>query len=213
MTTVHFGTPQYPETQLTPYRSLIRVTQPLVEPVTLRQAKSHCRVDASDSDAYIASLISTAREYVENQLDTTLVTTVWQARYDGFPLWPLLLPRPPMAAANVTVTYKDVAASTQTITSAGNDFLVDEKAIPGRILPQYNGNWPVPRGDEGCVTVQWTAGYGDSGESTPHTIKHIILLLVGHWFSSREPVAPGAMNPVPLTVETLMAHAGWGGYR
>lgn len=209
MTTV----PQYPETQITPYRSLIRLTPPVVEPISLRQAKRQCRVDISDEDEYIQTLIASARDYVEQQLDTTLITTVWQARYDGFPLWPIVLPRPPMAAADVVVTYNDTQNTTQTITSAGGDFQIDAKSMPGRILPHYSGFWPVPRGDEGCVSVQWSAGYGSSGESTPPTIKHLILLLVAHWFSSREPVAQGAVNPVPLSVHTLMAHASWGGYR
>ena len=45
------------------YRSLTRQTPPAVEPVTLSEAKAHLRVDSTDDDAYIATLITAAREW------------------------------------------------------------------------------------------------------------------------------------------------------
>jgi len=41
--------------------------------VSLSEAKEHCRVDISDDDAYISTLISVAREVVEDRLDQTLM--------------------------------------------------------------------------------------------------------------------------------------------
>jgi uncharacterized phiE125 gp8 family phage protein len=41
------------------------VTGPAEEPVTLTQAKSHLRLDTSLDDAYVASLIVAARQYIE----------------------------------------------------------------------------------------------------------------------------------------------------
>jgi uncharacterized phiE125 gp8 family phage protein len=216
ITSVVYVTPQSPTIGLTPYRSLVRSTPPAVEPVTLAEAKHHCRVDTTDDDAYISSLIAVAREYVEDRLDVTLITTVWEARYDAFPIWELLLPRPPMQAANVTVTYRNEGGSMVTITSVASQFQTDHRTTPGRIYPLYNGVWPAVRGDENSVTVQWTAGYGASGSAVPTTVKHAILLLVAHWYGTREPVTTGttAQNlPIPLTFETLMAASGWGGYR
>jgi uncharacterized phiE125 gp8 family phage protein len=184
--------------------------------VSLSEAKAHCRVDASTDDAYITSLIQVAREYVEERLDLTLITTVWQARYDVFPIWEMLLPRPPMQQQNVTVTYRNESGALLTITSAGSAFQVDHLTTPGRIYPLYNGVWPAVRGDENSVMVQWTAGYGGTGSAVPATVRHAILLLVAHWYGTREPVTTGttAQNlPIPLTFETLMAASGWGGYR
>lgn len=212
--TLVYVTPQSPAAGLTPYRSLIRHTAPAVEPVTLAEAKAHCRVDTTDDDAYLATLVSAARTYVEDILDITMITTVWEARYDAFPLWELVLPRPPMAAQTVTVIYRDEGGVNQTITSVAG-FQADPHVTPGRIYPLYNGVWPAVRGDENSVTVRWTAGYGASGASCPPTLRHLILILVAHWYANREPVTQAnlQLQNIPMTFQTLLAQSGWGGYR
>jgi uncharacterized phiE125 gp8 family phage protein len=211
--TLIFPSPENPDIALTPYRSLVRAVAPTVEPVTLVEAKAHCRVDTSTDDTLITALIAGAREYVEGRLDTTLITTTWEARYDNFPEHEIVLPRPPMLSATVTVTYRDQGGASQVMTSAASAFQVDSYATPGRIYPRYLEVWPPVRGDENSVTVRWSAGYGASGSSVPQTIKHGILLLVGHWYANREAATAGQMMAVPMTFETLMAASGWGGYR
>lgn len=208
-----FGTPHDPSVRITPYRSLRRISLPVVEPVSLAEAKAHCRVDTDAEDAYIQSLISTAREYVEETLDCTLLDTQWEAKYDLFPLWEIVFPRPPLKAATVTIMYRDEGGVIRTISSASSHFQVDASTVPGRVFPLYEGSWPAVRGDENSVTVQWTAGHGTSGQSVPATIRHMILLAVGHWFANREPVTQGSMMPVPMTFDTLHRQASWGIYR
>ena len=84
----------------TPYRSLRKVTAPVVWPVTLTDVKSHCRVDIQDDDTYLMGLIAAASTWAEEQTDQTLVTTTLEAAYDDFPLWEIILPRPPAQAQN-----------------------------------------------------------------------------------------------------------------
>jgi uncharacterized phiE125 gp8 family phage protein len=55
------------------FRSLAVATPPVVEPVSVTEAKAHCRVDTTTDDAYIAALITAAREYVETYMDASLV--------------------------------------------------------------------------------------------------------------------------------------------
>ena len=45
------------------YRSLKTLTQPTVEPVSLAEAKSHCRVDTDADVALISAYIKAAREW------------------------------------------------------------------------------------------------------------------------------------------------------
>ena len=118
-----------------------------------------------------------------------------------------------MQNATVTIVYRDEGGTNRTITSTAGAFQADHYVTPGRVYPNYEGVWPAVRGDENSVTVRWSAGYGASGASVPSVIKHAILLLVAHWYETRQPVSQGMQMPIPTTFDTLMAASGWGGYR
>jgi uncharacterized phiE125 gp8 family phage protein len=210
MDTIIFGTPQSPNATITPFRSLVRVTNPSVEPVSLAMAKSQCRIDTDAENEYIQNLIAVARQYVEDVLDITLCTTVWESRYDLFPIWAIVLPRAPMASANVTVTYRNGDGTTASLTSDAGNFQVDSRGIPGRIFPQWATAWPPTRGDENSVIVRYTAGYGADGTNVPPVAKHLILMLVAHLFESRQPAVVGGVASVPYTFDTLLAASGLG---
>lgn len=213
--TIVYGSPQHPDSTITPYRSLVRYAAPAVEPVSLAEAKVHCRIDTDDEDGYVAALVTAAREYIEEVLDISMISQTWEARYDVFPLWEIILPRAPMASGTVTVIYRDEAGQNQTITSATGAFQADHNIVPGRIYPLYEGVWPAVRGDENSVVVRYPAGYGAAGASVPAILRHAVLLLVAHWFEMRQPVVTGYSQvlPVPHTFETLLAAGGWGSYR
>lgn len=213
MDTIVFGTPQPPTATITPYRSLVRVTSPPIEPVSLAEAKVQCRVDTEDSDAYIVSLIAVARQYVEEMCDITLINSVWEARYDLFPVWSINLPRPPMVADTVTVTYRRGDGSYGTLSSANGDFQVDSYVTPGRIYPNWATSWPATRGDENSVVVRYTAGYGTESRACPPVAKHLIMLLTAHWFDSRQIAVTGGQVQVPQTFRTLLHASGLGIYR
>lgn len=210
MDTIIFGTPQSPTSSITPYRSLVRITQPVVEPVSLSMAKAQCRIDTDAENEYIQNLIGVARQYVEDTLDITLITTVWEVKYDLFPIWAIVLPRAPMAAGTVTVTHRYGDGTYGTLTSTNGDFQVDANVIPGRIYPLWARSWPATRGDENSVTVRYTAGYGADGAACPAVAKHLILMLVAHLFESRQPAVVGGVNSVPYTFDTLLAASGLG---
>ena len=210
MDTIIFGTPQSPNATITPFRSLVRVTNPSVEPVSLAMAKSQCRIDTDAENEYIQNLIAVARQYVEDVLDITLCTTVWESRYDLFPIWAIVLPRAPMATGNVTVTYRNGDGTTASLTSDAGNFQVDVRGIPGRIFPKWAEAWPPTRGDENSVIVRYTAGYGADGTNVPPVAKHLILMLVAHLFESRQPAVVGGVASVPYTFDTLLAASGLG---
>lgn len=212
MDTIVFGTPQKPTASITPFRSLVRITSPAVEPVSLAFAKQHCRVDTEADDLYVQSLIAVARQYVEDVLDITICTTVWEVKYDLFPVWAIVLPRLPMLDRAVTVTYRSGDGTYSQLSSA-TDFQVDASVLPGRIYPQWARSWPATRGDENSVTVRYSAGYGDDGQTAPPVVKHLILLLTAHWYDTRQPAVTGAPQSVPHTFDTLLAAASMGVYR
>lgn len=213
MDTIVFGTPQGPTSRITPYRSLVRTAAPVVDPVSLAEAKVHCRVDTDASDAYIQGLVRMATHTVEELLDTSFITQTWQASYDLFPIWAIILPRMPLAAGTVTVTYRLGDGTTRTLSSASGDFQVDRNVIPGRLFPNWASTWPATRGDENSVVVQYPTGYGADGSAVPPQAKHLILVLVAHLFDTRQPTTSGSATSVPYMFDTLLAASGLGVYR
>lgn len=212
--TIVYVTPSSPSFSITPYRSLVKVSVSSTLPVTLQEAKHHCRVDSDADDTYLTALILSATEWCEGQCDATFRSTTLEASYDSFPMWEIVLPGSPAQDAAVTITYRDEAGATQTM-SSGTDFQFDHRTIPPRCHPNYSATWPAVRGDENSVIVRWQAGY-PSQETTPAIVKHLILLLAGHWYENREPVIHGqgvSSLDVPYTVATLIEAAKTGVYR
>ena len=195
------------------YRSLVRATEPAVEPVTLAEAKAHLRVDISDDDALISAIIKASREFVEEYLDRSLVHTQWTLRMDAFP-WEFELPRPPMAQSGTvtatTITYTLETLSTATLSTA--EYRVDRAATPGMIRTVYSGTWPGHLWDQNSVSVTWWGGYGADGTSVPAAIRSAMLMMISHLYEHRTAVAP-SMAEVPLGVKALLDTHRWGSYR
>ena len=189
------------------YRSLRRATAPAVEPVTLAEAKAHCRVDTTADDALIQSYITTAREWVEDYIDRALVTQQLVMKLDAFPA-EIELPRPPMIASGtataVTITYVTGEAG-GTATLSASEYRVDRDSTPGVIRTLYGGSWPSHLLDQNSVTVSWWAGYGDAA-SVPQRVKSALLMCVHELYEKR---GDGQM---PAAAMRLLDSVSWGSY-
>lgn len=197
------------------YRSLVRVTEPVVEPVTIAEAKVHLRIDAdfTDDDLYLQSLITASRYYVENYVDRTLLRTQLRMKLDYFPVWDLPLPRPPVMADPVVVQYVPSDPSLGYALTTFANFRTDRDATPAVLRPQWNGTWPTCRGAENDVVISWWAGYGTTGADVPVPARHAMLLILSHWYRNREAVSENRFAPVPMSAETLLGTVNWGQYR
>lgn len=180
------------------------VTGPAVEPVTLSEAKLHCRVDISDDDALIGTLIAAARRYVEGVSRRALITQTWDLALDTWPDSPFKVPRPPLQSIT-SITYLDDTGAAGTV--AASNYVVDTYSEPGRVALSSSGSWPgVTLYAVAGVRVRFVAGYGAAGSAVPQEFRQAILLLVEHWYEQREPVSlSGAMpKEVPFGVEALL---------
>jgi len=197
------------------YRSLTRTTAPAVEPVTLTEAKAHCRVDTSDDDAYIGTLITAARQWVEEYLDRSLIHTQWTVRMDSFP-YEIELPRPPIATAGTTtaVSLTYTLGDDSTATLSTSSYRVDRDSTPGVVRQLRSGTWPANLDDYNAVQVTYWAGYGATGASVPAVIRHAMLMLVGFWYEHRSTVLVGSISKqLEFAVESLLSSQKWGSYR
>ena len=200
------------------YRSLTRQTPPAVEPVTVAEAKAHLRVDVSDDDTYIGTLITAAREWCEQYLDRTLVNTQWVMRFDSFPpdgTQDIELPRPPMSMAGTTtavaLTFTYENGTTATYSTAS--YRVDRNSTPGAVKTLYGQTWPPHLMDDNAISVTWWAGYGSAGSSVPAAVRHAILMVVGILYEKRAAAESGSLNEVPFGVKSLLDSQRWGSYR
>lgn len=168
-------------------------TAPSVEPVTLAEAKLHCKVDSTDDDALITGLIVSARQQAEHLSGRALVTQEWELSLDRFPADSLEIPRPTLQSI-ASITYLDGDGARQTLASTEYQEIVDE--LIGRVIPAYGKSWPSCRVQPGSVVVTFTAGYG-LAVSVPSNIKSWMLLAIATLYAQREAVIIGAVGELP----------------
>ncbi len=179
-------------------------TPPTAEPVSLIEAKLHCRVDIEDEDSLIDSLIPAAREYCETFQRRAYITQTWQLVLDKWPSGRVIeVPRPPLQSVAITYTLAD-GVTTETLDS--DDYVVDTASEPGRVVLKSDKSWPT---DElkaaGGIVVEFVAGYGDAATDVPQRVKQAMLLLIGHWHANREQVVIGQpASQLPVAAEALL---------
>lgn len=192
-----------------PERYGLSVTvEPVEEPITLAEAKTHCRVDHSADDDYLAALIRAAREVCEKEIGRAFVTQSLRMTMECFPPGVIELPRPPLISVT-SIQYYDISHVLQTLPAT--QYEVDTDSDPGRVAPGFFFYWPVTYSMLGAVAINYTAGYGGRAD-VPQSIKQAMLLDIGHWYENRSAVEPGAMQPVPMAASMLLGSQWSGNY-
>jgi hypothetical protein len=201
------------------------VSAPESEPVSLEEAKAHLRVDFTDDDSLILSLISAAREVVEGKLRRSVFPQTYMLTLDQFPYPTGILTKTPsqrenwlfpsiyfsdyaieLPLAKVTsvesIAFTDVTG--ETVTLPEDQYVVDVNAVPARIVPANGGTWPyINSYSPGSISITFKAGEWD-GDTVPVSIKQAMLLLIGHWYANREAVTDKPMTTLPMAVDCLL---------
>ena len=180
--------------------SISETVAPTEEPVSLAEAKTHCRVDVPDEDSFMSALITAARRWCEAFQGRAYVDRTYELKLDGFAS-PISLPYPPLSSVT-SIAYVDENGDTQTLDTDYYD--VDTHSEPGRVLRAYDVTYPSTRTHEHVLTITYVAGYGGA-DDVPQEIKQAILLLVGHWFINREAVLTGTVSKdIEFAVKALL---------
>ncbi len=174
---------------------------PASEPVSLAEAKTHLRVDHSDEDDLISSLITTSRLQVEAALGLALITQQWVLRADCWPLSGVVeLPlRPLISVDEVRVLDAEGAATTLDDIS----YAVDNNGDRPRLMSR-TGYWPLPGARLNGIEIEFTAGFGTTASLVPHDIRQALLALIVHWFEHRGADAHRTPPPIPNSVSALL---------
>lgn len=182
--------------------AIVVQTAPAAEPISLLEAKAHCRVEVTDDDTLITSLIVAARQQAEVELRRYLITQTLDLYLDEFPDYDdneRAIYLPPLQSVT-SISYVDTTGTTQTL--AADQYIVDAMSQPARIEPAYGCYWPSIREQANAVKIRFVAGYGAAGSSVPQCIRQWMLLQVGHWYANRE-ASGGKLDPL-LFVDRLL---------
>ncbi len=181
---------------------LTLVTAPVTEVIVLSEAKSHLRVDISDDDTLIASLVAAARQTFEEINGRALFTQTWKLVLDGWPSKDYIaLPRPPLQSVT-SIAYVDSAGVSTVWTSS--DYVVEVDRTPGRVHLAYGVDWPTATlRPASPITITYVSGW-TTVAAIPQRYKQAVLLLCGHFYENREAIVVGTVAvKLPWAFEAL----------
>jgi uncharacterized phiE125 gp8 family phage protein len=137
-----------------------RVTvAPASEPITLTEAKAWLKVDGTDDDALLTSLITAARIACENYAGLSFITQTRTVKLDRF-CGDVILPYGPVASVT-SVAYKKEDDTDGTINSS--DYTLDIQSGLSKIRINEDG-WPYTNRTLNNVVVTYVAGAGAATE-------------------------------------------------
>jgi uncharacterized phiE125 gp8 family phage protein len=161
----------------------------MAEPVTLAEARRHLDVMRDDQDEMILSMITAAREWVENYTGLSINGDAVTQTFRCFRAGIALLVWPAQDDAEVTVAYLNKAGEPVEVTGAR----LWRAAKPARLLPPLNGAWPTDA--DGTIAVTVTG--------VPFSLKAAMLLMIGDLYNQREETAVGVSISASGAVENL----------
>lgn len=200
-------------------------TAPALEPVTIEEARSQCRITDSSEDGLLAGYLLAARSLAERLTDRALVTQTWTETYDHD--WPtlgrhrhfrpahdgaapysrrcILLRKAPVQSVS-SITYVDTNGAPQTLDPS--QYQVGKRILIGAIEEAYGVSWPAVRCQMDAISVAYVAGYASAGQ-IPETMRQAILLLVDHFFENRSATVISmtrmSVSELPIGVDALLA--------
>lgn len=151
------------------------LTPPVLEPVTVAEAKFAARLDGAHWDTPVAQYITAAREVAEHETGRRFIAQQWRLELED---WPLMTDKLPFFMATVVAVRYWTGAAWAPLTYGTH--YAWAHAYPGIVLvPELNTSWPTlgevavgPR-----VRVDVTLGAADAA-AVPATAKQFINAMV-----------------------------------
>ena len=175
--------------------ALIKIsTDTTYEPVTLADTKEFLRIDSTNDDELIKSLITVSRRKAENYMKRTVIKSTYKMTMENFPgiTGYIELMRPPIstASSDMVISFiKDTTILNDTTQVGSTIYAIDHERLPSVVYPIYDNEWPscVTDTKKDAVRVQYKAGYTTVSE-IPEEIKLWIKMDVSNIYENREPL-------------------------
>jgi uncharacterized phiE125 gp8 family phage protein len=188
---------------LASFDALQLLEAPAAAPVLLAEVKAQLRIEHPDDDLMIDRLIKTAVAYTDAKgaLGHAMITQKWGQWVNSVPPQYVRLAMGPLIEVTA-VKYYDIDGALQTDTLSnyeitGTDFTT-------RIGPKSGFNWPVTQDRADAIRIEYTAGYGATSASVPETLRHAMMLLIGHWYDNRENTMMDELSNIPYGFDMLV---------
>ena len=171
--------------------TLISTDPPLAEPVTLAELKAHLRIDLTDEDDLLESLIRVARVHLEAVTGVALMSQGFRLLLDDWPCGGVIqLMRTPVQSIDAILVY-DSEGVEQSLDLSG--LVLDGTAHPARLVIRER---PRPGQPINGIEIEFTAGFGSATEVPPE-LKRAILTHAAHLYEFRGAVTP-EMQPAAV---------------
>lgn len=162
---------------------LKRTSAPLLEPITLQEARDHLRVTTTGENTVIGFEISDARTYLEKQMSVLMMACGYEGYLDCFPDKPWMeIPLSPVTGV-ISVEYFAPGASVLS-TLASSNYIFDDVHRPPRINLAPNCNWPSTEDRVNAVKIKFNAGY-NSANDVPENWKRALKLVLTNFHEHR----------------------------
>ncbi|MCX2695990.1 head-tail connector protein [Ochrobactrum chromiisoli] len=177
--------------------TMFLVTPPVLEPVTVADARAFLRISTDSEDDILRRIIKTARELVKADTGLALIDQTWRLRVDR---WPrsgrLALFKYPVKAVTAVVAYRCDGTA---ISMEPEEFMLQHGRRPQRV---YMAQYPDAQSFCG-LEVDFIAGFGETGVEVPDALKQAILTLSAHLYENRAGL-DGATSELPPMVGQMV---------
>jgi uncharacterized phiE125 gp8 family phage protein len=185
------------------YEALELVEAPAAMPITLAEVKEQLRIEHADDDVLITRLIAVAVSYtdVTGALGHAMIAQKWAQWFGPNPTQQVRLALGPVTSVTA-VKYYDENGDLQTDTLS--NYQVTGTGFATYVEPKSGFNWPTTQQRSDAIKIEYQIGYGTSANDVPQGIRHALMMLIGHWYDTRENTMMDELNNVPFGFDALI---------
>lgn len=213
-------------------RIIEKPSQDVTEPITLDEAKKHCKVDGNEDDTLLERiLIPAVRDLTERYIRRSCAERSWLGFGDVFPSSTLAgiqslgvgyvipagsaalyqragtieIPWGPLKASSgiTSIKYLDTNGAQQTLSAS--KYVVDPYEIFPRIEPAYGECWPLTRDQVNAIEIEFIAGFNP----LPPGLRAGMLIWLGTLYEHRQDIVAGSPlqeMPMPASSRVLLGN-------